>query len=758
MSRHAADPFKRKPRDDDDDDDDDGPMQANPAVHAAAAPPDVRLMFVRPLPPTPTRTPSPDGFADDVSFVSSAPPTVPFTPWRAVWLLTLCYSLCIASGILYILIPIASQSTYAADGTEEPHIDFNKFVGAQALWTFVSLFVQGSCIAYAIPGGDTVFWIALYCTAAAAFAAFVLIVEKLPGSTGWEMAIGPVWLVSAVLFLFILVWTVAHWLEHRMRPPGTICDDERDRLKRVAVKQAADAAQISSATPNAPLAMLMRQMSLTSMPNDATLPTSPSQLGLITVDPACPPATVAAAAPTAAPAAAAEQNDDFGCRSASTRMQQRYPMAFPASERVQPKRRNRNRSSTVDGAASDGFAGSGNARELRVLRPQPQTNIKSPPLNDSPNEASLLSPAEQLVAIGAIGELDTDGGAAGAERPSPSASPDLLNWPVFPVTAIAPASVRSSFFYFPPLVLSSCAKWYRQMFVAYVFSWLAVANFQFNESFSQSLFNQETCGTPDVTETGTHDSSARTAVMGLLQFVLFSLVNAAFRGVFKTLGNYLDAHVMGSTCFYLQGELIVALNYCIFYRFLFAQIESNWVFAVLQGLHLIMEWGSYPLRCTHAYFHKVNQLCHLFPTSVSKQGSLLRRLLAPAPFELNEHDTSCFVCLDFALRNLAFVSMSITFAGIVLLGRFGWNSDVYCLKTQTDAEFKATLWFLAASVVTESLNLYAMERFFWRPRHLSMLQRLYLLYQNKRFYLFSIGIFAGITYTAILSRLRVNLL
>ena len=753
MSRHAPDPFKRTRRGgqhDDDEDDDDEQLQANPASHssatAIAAPRDVRVLIV-----APTRTPSPD---DDTSSSTSSPPASSFSPWRAVWRLTHCYLFCIALGLLYILIPISSASTYGADGTKEPHISFGKFVGAQALWTFISLFVQGSCIAYAIPGGDAAFWIALYCTAAAAFAAFVLIVEKLPGSSGWEIAIGPVWLVSGVLFLFISVWTAAHWIEHRLRPPGTICDDERDRLRRVAAKQEADALQLN-ATLNTPLAMLMRQMSLTSIPNNnMDLPTSPSNVGVMTSgDPVCVPAA-SAAAPTGVTSAppAAEPNDDFGCRCATTRMQQRYPMAFPESEREPPKLHRGRRSST---AASD------TAREMREVRTTKLSNIKSvsPLLNGSPSETSLLSPAEQLVAAGTIAELDAndDGDADADSRPSLDPSPTETDWPIFPVVPLAPASVRSSLFYFPPLVLSSCAKWYRQMAVAYVFSWLAVANFQFNESFSQSLFNQETCGAPDVTETDSHDSSMRTSVMGLLQFLLFSIVNAFFRGAFKTLGNYLDSHVAGSTCFYLQGELVCALNYCIFYRFLFAQIESSWVFAVLQGMHLMMEWASYPLRCTQAYFHKVNQFCHLLPRSIAKPGSVVRRMLAPAPFELNEHDTSCFVCLDFALRSLAFVAMSATFAGIVLFGRFGWNSDVYCLKTQTDGEFAATLWFLAASVATETLNLYAMERFFWRPRKLSMLQRLHLLYQNKRFYLFTIGIFAGITCTAILSRLRVNL-
>jgi hypothetical protein len=245
---------------------------------------------------------------------------------------------------------------------------------------------------------------------------------------------------------------------------------------------------------------------------------------------------------------------------------------------------------------------------------------------------------------------------------------------------------------------------------------------------------------------------------GIAEFLLFVAVNHIFRGLFKTLGASIDARVTGGTSFYLLGELVSASNYCIYYRFLFTKIESSWIFVALQVVHLVMEWTTYPLRVTPAYFRLCDRVCARWSTTIGAKGGILRRILAPAPMELNVHDSSCFVCLDFALRSVVFLAMGGTFLVLLLLGRFAYNKQFYCLSTQTDQEFTDSLWYASLSLVTELLNLALMERAFWRKRHLSMLQRLFLLYHNKRFALFTVFIFAGIVHTAILSRLKVALI
>jgi hypothetical protein len=123
---------------------------------------------------------------------------------------------------------------------------------------------------------------------------------------------------------------------------------------------------------------------------------------------------------------------------------------------------------------------------------------------------------------------------------------------------------------------------------------------------------------------------------------------------------------------------------------------------------------------------------------------------------MSVEDTSCFVCLDFALKTVIAITNSITFTALLAFGRLGYNAQHYCFGHLTDEQFRLTLLYTLISVVLELLSVLLMEFLFWRPRHLSMLHRLFLLYQNNRFFWWTTLMLAGILSTALSSRIIVS--
>jgi hypothetical protein len=216
---------------------------------------------------------------------------------------------------------------------------------------------------------------------------------------------------------------------------------------------------------------------------------------------------------------------------------------------------------------------------------------------------------------------------------------------------------------------------------------------------------------------------------------------------------YSTSFLFGSRTFFspLSAELVASSYYYLFYRFLFARVENAYLFGGFQLVHLLSEWIIFPLRTTQWYFNVLDRICSAF-----NLGLRARRLLCAAPFVMSVDDTSCFVCLDFALKTAIAISNSITFTLLLSFGRLGYNSQHYCFGNLSDDQFRLTLVYTGISIVLEVLSVLLMEFLFWRPRHLSMLHRLFLLYENKRFFYWTALMLAGILSTALSSRLIVS--
>jgi hypothetical protein len=247
--------------------------------------------------------------------------------------------------------------------------------------------------------------------------------------------------------------------------------------------------------------------------------------------------------------------------------------------------------------------------------------------------------------------------------------------------------------------------------------------------------------------------SAGSGLYKLLYFAAFMAVMYGWRAFMKLVGLTIDAGKRGSSSYYFQCEVVVMAFYFLFYRMLFASLESWLAFALLEGLHLLSEWFLYAIRATEWYFRTSSRIIARFDFL----PEIVLRILGKS--SLNSAQWAAFLCLDFGLRSSVMLALTISWAGNSAILRYSYNAPMYSGFSAIDtpqASFELNMIFLAVAIVLEFLNAAVMEFTVWRAKRLSLRYLVLRLLDNDKFVLYAASVLATIMCNAFSARIVLN--
>lgn len=224
---------------------------------------------------------------------------------------------------------------------------------------------------------------------------------------------------------------------------------------------------------------------------------------------------------------------------------------------------------------------------------------------------------------------------------------------------------------------------------------------------------------------------------------MFVLISNILKEFMKVVGFIIDMGKVGMSMPYLfAAEVIILSNYYAFYRGLFDQIDSPWIFTVLLVGHLTLEWIVYPLRCTKWYFDGT--------FSCFKRGRanplppFMWNLLVKG--DIDFESWIGFVSLDLSIRTCIIAQSSVGYLLFYSFLRFGWNRQFYSkFPLVSDEVYENAMFYTIISVTAELANVLLMERLFFRKRNVSIFENAVALYSNNKYFYYFTLICGGCT-------------
>ena len=125
----------------------------------------------------------------------------------------------------------------------------------------------------------------------------------------------------------------------------------------------------------------------------------------------------------------------------------------------------------------------------------------------------------------------------------------------------------------------------------------------------------------------------------LRYFLVYTAVTGCYQLVLKTVSLQIDRGKLGGPSFYVMGQLWVTLNYTLFYRSIFTQVQSVFTFLALVTIHCLFDWLMYGVRSTHWYYTATTRF---WKRSVSKWNKNIlemfgmRNLYRPYSYEYHQ--------------------------------------------------------------------------------------------------------------------------
>jgi hypothetical protein len=216
---------------------------------------------------------------------------------------------------------------------------------------------------------------------------------------------------------------------------------------------------------------------------------------------------------------------------------------------------------------------------------------------------------------------------------------------------------------------------------------------------------------------------------------LFIFIGTMFRYSLKMLGLLIDSSKRYSISMFFLGEALCLLFYYIFYRVLFESIRNWTLFALFQVIHLGSEWFLYPFRASE-FFFSVSEAAKdaALDSHKTEWTRFFYRNFVARIFNTNNlghEDWQHFITLDFGIRC---VVLTVSGIGIsLLLVTVSYLNYTNNELSQSRADLRITLGYIALAVMLEVINACAMNFLYFRPEGLEMFTVIRHCLSNLRF-------------------------
>jgi hypothetical protein len=212
-----------------------------------------------------------------------------------------------------------------------------------------------------------------------------------------------------------------------------------------------------------------------------------------------------------------------------------------------------------------------------------------------------------------------------------------------------------------------------------------------------------------------------------LWFVGFLIINVIMKEIMLFLGRELDKSKRGGASLYYHAAMMCSLFYFSFYRLLFESVNSYTTFAILQFLHVFVEWWSYVLRPSRPWLKFFGALTRRAPWCAAccrwdgdQNGPKTRNWV-------------CYRTTVFAIRALVFLYSSIAFLIFQAFVVFGWNRYYFGeIGDMSQTDFILFVVFLLISALVEVVNVVAMNMLFFEPNQLHLADFTISLFHHGR--------------------------
>eukprot|EP00698_Gefionella_okellyi_P002493 TRINITY_DN12332_c0_g1_i1.p1 TRINITY_DN12332_c0_g1~~TRINITY_DN12332_c0_g1_i1.p1 ORF type:complete len:632 (+),score=112.50 TRINITY_DN12332_c0_g1_i1:40-1935(+) len=237
----------------------------------------------------------------------------------------------------------------------------------------------------------------------------------------------------------------------------------------------------------------------------------------------------------------------------------------------------------------------------------------------------------------------------------------------------------------------------------------------------------------------------------VVQIFVFIVGLQIARALLKLIGYWLDMGKIGGPPMYFQAEIVVLTYYYLFHRIIFSSVTSVGEFILFESLHLLFEWFFYAVRSLQWYTDRCTTL--IARLRAKNVPTLILNQLMQADVTLDEWRS--FLCLDFGIRTICMLSLSVFFVTTAAFVRFGYNALHFTTSNAvlypSDVYTQTTMYLLIA-FACEIVSLILMDLLIWRRYQRSVVRRLGGLFFNRRVMLLTIALVSSITMNALVAR------